>query len=216
MLDIISKCVSVERLIFNRRRTPSSGLLPSSSSIFLPWFFLGVSWGIVNYSSCSWVLEDDVEQPNQSLLWSLSTSYLSILAAAPWCLAHVLFAVKTVSSYIRQTVKLYWPAMGRPVSLLYFFVRGIYYLLDKLVPLTVENDCQAFDFHYGAKKGQRRCEVGVKAFSVQKKKCVFKDWFRRNQTNFEKPQIFSLKDILTVLVISWGIFSSQFYETSYI
>ena len=57
--------------------------------------------------------------------------------------------------------------MGRPVSLLYFFVRGIYYLLDKLVPLTVENDCQAFDFHYGAKKGQRRCEVGVKAFSVQ-------------------------------------------------
>ena len=62
--------------------------------------------------------------------------------------------------------------MGRPVSLLYFFVRGIYYLLDKLVPLTVENDCQAFDFHYGAKKGQR-CEVGVKAFSVHK--CVFKD-----------------------------------------
>ena len=54
--------------------------------------------------------------------------------------------------------------MGSPVSLLYFFVRGIYYLLDKLVPLTVENDCQAFDFHYGAKKGQRRCEVGVKAF----------------------------------------------------
>ena len=35
------------------------------------------------------------------------------------------------------------------------------------MPLTVENDCQAFDFHYGAKKGQRRCEVGVKAFSVQ-------------------------------------------------
>ena len=25
--------------------------------------------------------------------------------------------------------------------------------LDKLVPLTVENDCLAFDFHYRAKKG---------------------------------------------------------------
>ena len=85
--------------------------------------------------------------------------------------------------------------MGRPVSLLYFFVRGIYYLLDKLVPLTVENDCQAFDFHYGAKKGQRRCEVGVKAFSVHKKKCVFKDWFGRNE-----PQIFSLKDLMAQII----------------
>ena len=96
MLDTISKCVSVERLIFNR--TPSSGLLP----IFLPWIFLG---GILGHGKL-FELFLSPRRPNQSLLYSLSTSYLPILAAW-WCLAHVLFAVKTVSSYIRQTVKLY-------------------------------------------------------------------------------------------------------------
>ena len=83
--------------------------------------------------------------------------------------------------------------MGRPVSLLYFFVRGIYYLLDKLVPLTVENDCQAFDFHYGAKKGQRRCEVGVKAsFSV----CLKTDLREIKQILRIHTMISSFQDVL--------------------
>ena len=67
-------------------------------------------------------------------------------------------------------------------------------LLDKLVPLTVENDCQAFDFHYGAKKGQRRCEVGVKAsFSVV---CLKTDLREIKQILRIHTMISSFQDVL--------------------
>ena len=172
-----------------------------------------VSWGIGKLFE---LFSGSNVRPNQSLL-------SVVLLLLSW---HVLFAVKTVSSYIRQTVKLYWLAdklgwsslaiswlvallenemgMGGRDHITYwkhqyvstritpsynallydvgfywelcYFSYGSYYnrwtiahnlcpyltLLiggmlcslrrDKLVPLTVENDCPAFDFHYHAKK----------------------------------------------------------------
>ena len=148
---------SVERLIFNR--TPSSGLLP----IFLPWIFLG---GILGHGKLfELFLSPGLDLTNHFCTVCPPPTFRSWLRHGAWRMfylrsrpCHPIFV--KLSSYIDRAAR---SACRNSL----FEV-----LLDKLVPLTVENDCQAFDFHYGAKKGQR-CEVGVKAFSVHK--CVFKD-----------------------------------------